>query len=219
LNTVHEKVNKMAVNTRTIERRLQLRLQLIEAAEATVSRDGLKALSARELSREVGCSLGAIYNVFEDIDALVVAVNSRTLAELDRTIAGFVPSVRDGTEPEECLVGLAQAYCRFAITHTNRWTALFEHGERINRNIPDWHLEEHVQLISHVVKSLERLYPDRKPAEQWQLAGLLFSAVHGVVSLGLQGFFFAVPPDQLEQQVTSLVQAALAGLPGSHPRQ
>ena len=119
----------------------------------------------------------------------------------------------------DTMVGLAQAYCRFAITHTNRWTALFEHGERINRNIPDWHLEEHVQLISHVVKSLERLYPDRKPAEQWQLAGLLFSAVHGVVSLGLQGFFFAVPPDQLEQQVTSLVQAALAGLPGSHPRQ
>ena len=209
----------MAVKSKTTERRHQLRLQLIEAAETTVARDGLKALSARELSREVGCSLGAIYNVFADIDELVIAVNSRTLAELDRTIAQFVPSAQRDMDPQHCLTGLAQAYCRFAIAHTNRWTALFEHGERINHNIPDWHLDEHVQLISHIVKSLERMYPDRKPGEQWQLAGLLFSAVHGVVSLGLQGFFFAVPADQLERQVTLLVRAALAGLPSSHPGQ
>lgn len=200
----------MVTKSKTTERRHKLRLQLIEAAEAAVAANGLKSLTARDLAKQVGCSVGAIYNVFEDIDELVIAVNSRTLARLDRSIAAFEPA--SGMDAQECLVALAQAYCRFAIANTNLWTALFEHGERINRDIPDWHLDEHVQLIRHIVKSLEQLYPSRSQDEVWQLAGLMFSAVHGVVSLGLQGFFFAVPADALEQQVALLVNAALEGL-------
>lgn len=202
----------MVTKSKTTERRHKLRLQLIEAAEAAVRRDGLKAVTARDLATEVGCSVGAIYNVFADIDELVIAVNSRTLARLDRAIAGFVPEEAGGRDAKACLVGLAQAYCRFAIANTNLWTALFEHGERINRNIPDWHLDEHVQLIRHIVKSLARMFPGKTEDELWQLAGLMFSAVHGVVSLGLQGFFFAVPEEMLEQQVALLVSAALDGL-------
>ena len=200
----------MVTKSKTTERRHKLRLELIEAAEASVAAHGLKSLTARDLAKQAGCSVGAIYNVFEDIDELVIAVNSRTLARLDRSIAAFEPS--SGMDAQECLVALAQAYCRFAIADTNLWTALFEHGERINRDIPDWHLDEHVQLIRHIVKSLEKLYPARAQDELWQLAGLMFSAVHGVVSLGLQGFFFAVPPDALEKQVALLVNAALEGL-------
>lgn len=200
----------MVTKSKTTERRHKLRLELIEAAEASLAAHGLKSLTARDLAKQVGCSVGAIYNVFEDIDELVIAVNSRTLARLDRSIAAFEPS--SGMDAQECLVALAQAYCRFAIANTNLWTALFEHGERINRDIPDWHLDEHVQLIRHIVKSLEKLYPTRAQDELWQLAGLMFSAVHGVVSLGLQGFFFAVPADALEKQVALLVNAALEGL-------
>jgi len=36
--------------------------------------------------------------------------------------------------------------------------------------------------------------------------------VHGVVALGLQGFFFAVPQNRLETQVEMLVCATLIGL-------
>jgi AcrR family transcriptional regulator len=200
----------MVTKSKTTERRHKLRLQLIEAAEAAVAANGLKSLTARDLAKQVGCSVGAIYNVFEDIDELIIAVNSRTLARLDRSIAAFEPA--SGMGAQQCLVALAQTYCRFATANTNLWTALFEHGERINRDIPDWHLDEHVQLIRHIVKSMEKLYPARSQDELWQLAGLMFSAVHGVVSLGLQGFFFAVPPEALEKQVAMLVNASLEGL-------
>jgi AcrR family transcriptional regulator len=147
----------MVTKSKTTERRHKLRLELIEAAEAAVAANGMKSLTARDLAKQVGCSVGAIYNVFEDIDELVIAVNSRTLARLDRSIAAFEPS--SGMDAQQCLVALAQAYCRFAIANTNLWTALFEHGERINRDIPDWHLDEHVQLIRHIVKSLETALP------------------------------------------------------------
>ncbi len=202
----------MVTGSKTTERRHKLRLELIDAAEDLLRAEGLAAVAARALAERAGCSVGAIYNVFEDIDEVIVSVNSRTLTRLDNTIAAFTPSANAAGDAEECLVKLAQAYCQFAVEHTNAWSALFEHGERINRDIPSWHLDEHVRLIGHIVKSLKRLMPATPDDELWQLAGLLFSAVHGVVSLGLQGFFFAVPQEQLVAQVKLLVQATLTGL-------
>lgn len=49
---------------RNEERRERLRMALIDAAEATIAADGLAALKARDLAREVGCALGAIYTAF-----------------------------------------------------------------------------------------------------------------------------------------------------------
>lgn len=202
----------MVTGEKTTERRHKLRLELIEAGQAIMRDQGLNALTARAVASSVDCSVGAIYNVFEDIDGLIIAVNSRTLAKLDEKIRTFVPDDSHKKEPETCLNGLAVAYCQFAIENTNAWSALFEHGERISRKIPDWHMDEHVKLVSHIVTSLRHMQPDRPDEENWQLAGLLFSAVHGVVSLGLQGFFFAVPQREMEAQVSLLVRATLAGL-------
>jgi len=42
-----------------------LRTSLIDAAERIIAESGLAALRTRDLAREVGCSVGTIYNVFE----------------------------------------------------------------------------------------------------------------------------------------------------------
>lgn len=202
----------MVTGKKTVERHRKLRLELTDAGETILHEHGLDGLTARAVASAVGCSLGAIYNVFEDIDGLIVAVNSRTLAKLDGKISTFVPGGGQQLEPEVCLEQLAVAYCQFAIENPKAWSALFEHGERISRQIPDWHMDEHVHLIGHVVKSLQQLLPGNSEEDNRKLAGLLFSAVHGVVSLGLQGFFFAVPQQQLEAQVRQLVRSTVNGL-------
>ena len=53
------------------ERRGRLREALIEAAMAAIRAQGLASLKARDLARSAGCALGAIYNVFPDLDALI----------------------------------------------------------------------------------------------------------------------------------------------------
>ena len=59
-------------------RRENLRESLVDAAERTITEQGLAQLKARALAQEVGCALGAIYNVFPDLAALIMAVNSRS---------------------------------------------------------------------------------------------------------------------------------------------
>ena len=89
------------------ERRQKPKSALIDAAEHTISRDGLAALRARDLAAEAGCAVGAIYTAFPDLDAIVIAVNMRTLALLDRhlgEVSGSQPAMADVTPEDRDLV-------------------------------------------------------------------------------------------------------------------
>src|SRR5215471_8449260 len=101
----------------TAVRRGELREALLAAVEKTVLAQGYQALRARDLAREVGCAVGAIYNVFPDLDALIYAAKGRTLDLLDRALGDAVAAAASVT-PEIAtrqMLALAQAYLRFAI--------------------------------------------------------------------------------------------------------
>src|SRR4029077_19862509 len=97
--------------------------------ERTIAPNGLAGLRARDLAREAGCAVGTIYNVFADLDDLILCVGVRTLTMLRAALAAVRLTRPDGS-PEDAaddLVRLALAYLEFAAEHTVRWRALFEH--------------------------------------------------------------------------------------------
>ena len=87
--------------------RADLRKRLIDTAEAQIAEHGLKALTARDVTTQAGCALGALYNAFEDLDRLILHVNSRTLARLGTSLAASYPT---DTGPKQALAALAQVY-------------------------------------------------------------------------------------------------------------
>lgn len=203
---------------RNEERRERLRTALIDAAERTIAESGLSALKARDLAREVGCALGAIYTVFPDLDALILAVNLRTLALFDRAIT----AVRIEPEPDgaaspaqkdaavETLVRLALAYLHFAAGHPARWRALFQH--RVTHVLPDWYLVEQVRLFRYIEAPLRVLRPDLAEGQRALLARSLFSATHGLVSLGLDEKLMVLSEPVLRGQIEIVVGALGRGL-------
>ena len=199
--------------TKAQDRRQKLRMDLIDAAERRIEADGLANLKARGLAKEVGCALGAIYNVFPDLDTLVVSVNSRTLARIDRAIAESVAPLSGKPEAtQEFMVGLALGYARFARDNTNLWSCLFEAGMRSVTPQPEWHQDEHLRLIERVVEGLRLIAPDASDDRLWLLARALFSAVHGIVQLGMQERFVAVPQEQMEEQISIVVRSVIRGI-------
>src|ERR1043166_9714145 len=114
----------MVSETKAAVRRRKLKDALIDAAERTIESEGLRGLKARELAAEVGCAVGAIYNVVSDLDDLVYAVNARTLEQLEKTLT---PAGKGPPDAVKALTHLALAYTNFAATHTPRWRALFDH--------------------------------------------------------------------------------------------
>jgi AcrR family transcriptional regulator len=195
------------------DRHARLRTSLIDAAERTIAEHGLTALKARDLAREAGCAVGTIYNVFEHLDELVLCVGSRTLAMLDAALGAVRPSSCRGLDEEtvEDLVRFAVAYLEFAATHTVRWRALFEHRMSEARPLPDWFVEQQHRLFAQVERPLAALLPELDQDARRILARTLFSAVHGIVVLGLEEKLASLPLRDLRKQLAATVRAITMG--------
>src|SRR4030081_2404413 len=98
--------------SKALERRKKLRKSLILAAERSISAGGLPALKTRELAREIGCANGAVYNLVEDMDELILRGGSRPRARLDAALSAA--ESEGPASPAETLVRIAIAYCDFA---------------------------------------------------------------------------------------------------------
>ncbi len=193
------------------EQRGDLRKRLIGAAEARIVAGGLEGLKAREVTADAGCALGMLYIVFDDLDRLVLQVNSRTLARLGVALAAAVP---EGAAPKEVMAALAQGYLGFALNNFRLWSALFTHRLPHGVAVPEWHKLDHEVLFAQIIAPLGQLRPDLRGAELQQRAITVFAAVHGVVMLALTGRFFATPRNALAGEVAALVDAMMRGLAG-----
>ncbi|WP_315766666.1 MULTISPECIES: TetR/AcrR family transcriptional regulator [unclassified Bradyrhizobium] len=196
--------------SKTLERRAKQREALIDAAEKAIAAKGLAGLKTRDLAQEIGVANGAVYNLVADVDELVLLVGSRTLARLDAELAAADsggPSV-----PEAALVRIALAYCDFAAKNLELWRALFEHRMAPDKPLPDWAVSEQMHLFRHIHQPLAVLFPRRSAEESSITARSLFSAVHGMVALGLERKLVAVPLALLRREITTMVKAMVTGL-------
>jgi AcrR family transcriptional regulator len=198
----------------TVTRREQLREALTDAAARAIAKDGLSGLKARALADEAGCAVGAIYNVVADLDELVLLAKARTLAALEKTLAAAAAPGHGPDWAIEQLVKLALAYLEFAATHRKEWQALFEHRLASGQNPPEWYQRQLERLFEYVERPVEELEPDTTLARRALLARSLFSAVHGLVALGLEEKLQFIPLPVLREQVTSIVTALGFGLAG-----
>ncbi|WP_421732270.1 TetR/AcrR family transcriptional regulator [Cellulomonas sp.] len=83
------------------------REQLIEAALAVASRDGIDAATVRAVAAEAGVSLGVVHYCFQDKDELLRAMaHAITSANLERSL-GDIPEEVD--DPETVIEGVLDA--------------------------------------------------------------------------------------------------------------
>jgi AcrR family transcriptional regulator len=189
-------------------KREDLKARLIEAARARIEAGGLLALRARDVTQDAGCALGGLYTVFEDLHDLVFHVNSTTLAALERSLD--LETLR-ALPPADRLRHLARGYLRFALENRNLWQALFEHRLPEGRDVPQWHLDEHLFLIGHIAEPLREVEPEMSEEQRAIRARTLFGAVHGVISISLEGRFVGLPVESLEQELDDFVRTIAAG--------
>ena len=188
-------------------RRAALRTALISHAKTRITHDGLKNLRARDLAKDAGCALGAIYNVFGDLGDLVLAVNAQTFKNLGASVA---ESLADAPQtPTDQLVVMAQAYHHFAAGNYHLWRALFDIERPAGETAPEWYLAEMGQLFAYIDAPLSVIYPDHDTQERGLLTKALFSSIHGIVLLGLDEASAGVPAPQLDKMI-SLVLSHLS---------
>ncbi len=185
-------------------RREALREKLIDIAEETIAAEGMDAIRARDLAREAGCAVGAIYNVFADIAEIVIAVNGRTFRKLGKVVAASTRAAPD--DPVEQLIAMSNAYLRFAIENPKLWRTLFDIQMSTQSEVPAWYLQELAALFENISRPLSHLFPGWSPDRIDLMTRTLFSSVHGIVLLGVENRISGVPRDRLEQMISLLLR-------------
>jgi AcrR family transcriptional regulator len=191
----------------TAQRHESLRKSLIAHAIKHIETSGLRDLRARTLAAAAGCSIGAIYNIFEDLDALILTVNAATLEKIGARMAA-IPA----TTPTQQFQDLAAAYLDFAVTHPGLWDALFTHRLPAGIEAPDWFMATQSAAFSHIEAPLRTIRPDLPATELPLLARSIFAAIHGIVSFGLEHRTGPIDLPALKRQVTTIAAAMAEGL-------
>ena len=189
------------------QKKADLKARLVAAAHRRIAENGLDALRARDLADDVGCALGSLYTAFEDLDELILQANTVTLRELGAALI----AATDGKSGPDAFAGLALAYARFARDNTHAWNALFDHRMSDGGASPDWYLGGHAALLGHLIAPLRTLNPEASDEALSLRARTWFSAVHGIVSVTLQGRFLGLPPEKLETELETFVATMLTG--------
>ena len=185
-------------------RRAELRETLVNLAEDQICREGMASVKARDLAREAGCAVGAIYNVVTDLTELVMAVNGRTFTRIGQEVAGAVIG-HEAEPPERRLVILAHAYLNFAAENHHLWRALFDLELPDDERVPDWYRTDLQNLVHHIAIPVSQIFPALAGRELELMVRALFSSVHGMVLLGLQNRISGVPRANIEAMIEAVL--------------
>ncbi len=225
------------ISERDADFREKMRMKLLAAVEATIAQSGLGDVQARRIADEAGCAVGSLYNIYGDIDGLLLAANSRTLGDLG-TVLKAAQARAVGQPLEARLMALAVAYLDFATVHQKRWRAVFEHRPRDDYPVPQSYYDDRRGLLGLIeaeigvpVAGTSRATtktsdgprteatklgagPDAAEFDAARLdaARALFSATHGNVLLSLDAKLGPFDPAACERQLRFLVHHVVAGL-------
>ena len=196
-------------STNQVSYRDRLQVTLLHAAEAVVAAEGLASVQARRIAQAANCSVGTLYNVFGDIDGLILAVNARTLHDLGEVL-NAVAQRAGKLDLEHRLMALATAYLDFATANQRRWRAVFEHRLPETREAPESYRADRRSLLAMIEAQLATTLPE--PHTRQDAAHALFSAVHGIVLLALDAKLGPFDPAYCERQIRFIVANVIRGL-------
>jgi AcrR family transcriptional regulator len=186
-----------------------LKARLIGVAEAVIAQNGLAAVQARAIAEAAECSVGTLYNVFGDIDGLILEVSHRTLQGIGEVLTAAAR--RSAELPLEArLMALAGAYLDFATVNRRRWRAIFDHQAAEDRVVPEGFAQDRGRLLALLDAQLAQVLPQAEARSD--AAHALFASVHGIVLLALDAKLTPFDPARCERQIRFVVGKVVRGL-------
>jgi len=181
----------------------------IAAARDIIGRDGYAALTARGIAGEIGYSVGTIYNLFDDLDDLVVQVNGETLDRLYEALSADRPPETS----DQALLDIGRRYVEFTAENGALWSAIFEHRQPPDRALPDWYAPKIDRLFALVEAELEPIFSDPgMTGARRRAAAMLWSSLHGLCTLWRSDKMKLVDSAPLADLAAAMIKTFVAGL-------
>ncbi len=175
-------------------------------AERIVLAQGAGALNARGLAKELGISVGSLYNAFGDLDGVVRAVNARCADRLAKALRSALDGAPD--TPRKKVIAIGEAYFDFAHAEPRRWYMLFERDSDLQLDLRTAELQE--GLLDMLIRAGGG---DPAIEQHRQFFLLLWASVHGLVSLASRPNIVMIKPEVARSYMHDLIGAAFRNFP------
>lgn len=178
----------------------------LDAARRITEREGLRGLRARQIARDIGYTIGTLYNLFEDLDDLILHMNGETLDALYATCS----RAPGGKDTVADLSALASRYLQYTRDHPKLWNAVFQHKLPVGQKTPDWYEEKVARLLLLEQTALTSVFPDGQDEQLEHHARVLWTSLFGMASVESSG---GLPDDETaDSLVLSLIEIYVKGL-------
>ncbi len=185
----------------------EFRDRLIDAAERLFARDGLDAVTMRQLAAEVGVSPMTPYRYFNDKDAILAAVRTRAF---NRHAEALEAAWRKDEDPIAASVAVGRAYLRFAFEHPAAYKLMFDLEPPSGELYPDL-VAACVRSRATMTAHLRAIADTGAAIGDPDAAGHIFwCALHGAIRLQFAGML--APPfdaDRLAAAATATIWSGL----------
>lgn len=193
----------------------EVRRRIVDLGHALIAKGGSEALQARIIAKEVGISVGSIYNLVGDMDELHRLVNSELLDELGMVGSSAVQELDDKnvTDLRLRLLALAHAYFDFVERNQKQWAALLAFNRSTTSEAtPDWYMVRLEMLFDIISDNLQETTLGEDPHKCKVAARALWSSVHGIVSNSFVGREDALLRESTLEQIDLLISVFVKGL-------
>jgi AcrR family transcriptional regulator len=172
-----------------------VREQLVKGGIRLLEREGLQALSARNLAAEAGTSTMAVYTHFGGMTALIDAIASEAFVRFTKALT----EVPETDDPVADFLVMGVRYREFALENPRRYQLMFgTSAESLNRFHADLTVtgsasdrDEFSVSFEALLTVVRRMIAAGRIRDDGEsaMAGRLWSLSHGEVTLEIAGFF------------------------------
>ena len=185
----------------------EIREMVISSGLDLIKKSGFSGFSTRQIAKEIGYTVGTLYNVFDSYDDIVLHINAATLDEMRKFIEKKLNPKLKGVK---AVKQLAHLYIEFAHKNRNSWSSLFEYVIPVELELPEWY-NQGIEKLFGIVESILVEFIDKK-SDVLKHAKVIWASIHGICILGLTQKLNVAGADPMEILADSMIENYLRGI-------
>lgn len=167
------------------QRKQETRRAILEAATRMFEREGYEGFSLRQVAEAIGYTPTTIYLYFKDKDDLLFAVCQQGFAEFTEALD---KAYQQNPDPLQRLHALAWTYLEFGLSHPLHYQVMFMQRSEWVTKATDFKGEvegsnSYTILMNAIIEAMKAGVI--RMGDPIETTNLLWSGVHGIVSLAL----------------------------------
>lgn len=188
----------------------KLKTKVFNSAWKIVEEEGMDRLNVRTIARLSECSLGSIYNCFENFESLQLHINAAVLMDLFSTLRQVIDGgIKQKKKLPDIFRELGNTYIEFANQKKFLWKALFEHFPV--EPLPEWYRKQAQEGIYQIATHLAKHFKIPE-SEMKSKVGFFWASIHGMGAILLNRKMEMVSDLFKESSLDTYIDYCLQGL-------